>query len=71
MFVVLLFRWLKREEIEAQDDQAQMLDPGPKLDLGFKEGQTITINLGVCSHSFLADLNYSCSEYIWISSSCL
>lgn len=26
---------------------AQLGDSGPKLDLGFKEGQTITLNIGV------------------------
>jgi hypothetical protein len=38
----------KKEECDKQTEEA---DAGPKLDLGFKEGQTITINLGV-SYSF-------------------
>ncbi|XP_033113597.1 adaptin ear-binding coat-associated protein 2-like [Anneissia japonica] len=40
------FKWIKQEK-KIEDEQKQAaLDPGPKLDLGFKEGQTITINLG-------------------------
>ena len=40
-----LSRWIKQsEKLEAEASQP---DPGPKLDLSFKEGQTIHINLGV------------------------
>ena len=39
------FRWVKREEKE--ETSAASFDPGPKLDLGFKEGQTIKINIAV------------------------
>lgn len=42
---LLLFRWVK-QEIEISKT-AQLGDSGPKLDLGFKEGQTITLNIGV------------------------
>ncbi|XP_050414013.1 adaptin ear-binding coat-associated protein 1 isoform X1 [Patella vulgata] len=38
------FKGLKQDEL-AQDSLKE-LDKGPKLDLGFKEGQTITINIG-------------------------
>lgn len=44
---LLLFRWVK-QEIEISKT-AQLVDSGPKLDLGFKEGQTITLNIGVKS----------------------
>ena len=37
------FKWLKQEEKAAE--AAAELDQGPKLDLGFKEGQTIKIQL--------------------------
>ncbi len=40
------FKWLKQsKEIEEQEKNAET-NPGPKLDLGFKEGQTIKINIG-------------------------
>lgn len=54
----LLFRWVK-QEIEISKT-AQLGDSGPKLDLGFKEGQTITLNIGVqkCPKRLvLSDLN--------------
>ena len=38
-------RWLKQSEKLAAE--AEQPDLTPKLDLGFKEGQTIHINLGV------------------------
>uniref|UniRef100_H3CFP1 Adaptin ear-binding coat-associated protein 1 n=1 Tax=Tetraodon nigroviridis TaxID=99883 RepID=H3CFP1_TETNG len=38
------FKWVK-QEIEISKT-AQLGDSGPKLDLGFKEGQTITLNIG-------------------------
>ncbi|KAI8795420.1 adaptin ear-binding coat-associated protein 1 [Biomphalaria glabrata] len=38
------FKWLKQEADE--EKIAHTLDAGPKLDLGFKEGQTIKLNLG-------------------------
>ncbi|GFN74291.1 adaptin ear-binding coat-associated protein 1 [Plakobranchus ocellatus] len=41
------FKYLKHETEEAKN--AAKLDSGPKLDLGFKEGQTITLNLGTSS----------------------
>lgn len=44
-FSSFLSRWIKQsEKLEAEASQP---DPGPKLDLSFKEGQTIHINLGV------------------------
>ncbi|XP_052389481.1 adaptin ear-binding coat-associated protein 1 [Carassius gibelio] len=37
------FKWVKQEnEIKSSEGS----DSGPKLDLGFKEGQTITLNIG-------------------------
>ncbi|XP_051549211.1 adaptin ear-binding coat-associated protein 2 [Myxocyprinus asiaticus] len=38
------FKWVKQESEFARQEANQ--DPGPKLDLGFKEGQTIKINIG-------------------------
>ncbi|CAG5128635.1 unnamed protein product [Candidula unifasciata] len=38
------FKWLKQEAEE--EKQSHAVDTGPKLDLGFKDGQTITLNLG-------------------------
>ena len=44
-FSFVLLRWIKQsEKLEAEAVQP---DLGPKLDLSFKEGQTIHINLGV------------------------
>lgn len=42
---VLISRWVKQETEFTK--QAQAPDSTPKLDLGFKEGQTITLNIGV------------------------
>ncbi|XP_062848616.1 adaptin ear-binding coat-associated protein 1 [Trichomycterus rosablanca] len=38
------FKWVKQDDEFSK--QAQTPDLGPKLDLGFKEGQTITLNIG-------------------------
>ncbi|XP_051245687.1 adaptin ear-binding coat-associated protein 1 [Dicentrarchus labrax] len=38
------FKWVKQENELSKS--AQLGDSGPKLDLGFKEGQTITLNIG-------------------------
>ncbi|KAL6461227.1 hypothetical protein MHYP_G00311930 [Metynnis hypsauchen] len=38
------FKWVKQENEIIKN--AQAVDSGPKLDLGFKEGQTITLNIG-------------------------
>ncbi|XP_029919921.1 adaptin ear-binding coat-associated protein 1 isoform X2 [Myripristis murdjan] len=38
------FKWVKQENEISKN--AQLGDSGPKLDLGFKEGQTITLNIG-------------------------
>ncbi|XP_029307747.1 adaptin ear-binding coat-associated protein 1-like [Cottoperca gobio] len=38
------FKWVKQEDEFKK--QAQTPDTTPKLDLGFKEGQTITLNIG-------------------------
>lgn len=43
--LVSAFRWVKQQSEFAK--QAQNPDTGPKLDLGFKEGQTIKINIAV------------------------
>lgn len=42
-------RWIKREETQEEEekDSKEALNSGPKLDLGFKEGQTIRINISV------------------------
>lgn len=42
---------IKQEQEFAEE--AKKLESGPKLDLGFKEGQTITINIGVSFFAFL------------------
>lgn len=39
------FKWAKRETELEQTGGASKFDPGPKLDLGFKEGETIKINI--------------------------
>ncbi|XP_039676164.1 adaptin ear-binding coat-associated protein 1 isoform X1 [Perca fluviatilis] len=38
------FKWVKQDTEFSKS--AQLGDSGPKLDLGFKEGQTITLNIG-------------------------
>ncbi|KAM8840759.1 adaptin ear-binding coat-associated protein 1-like isoform 2-T2 [Spinachia spinachia] len=38
------FKWVKQEQEFSRS--AQLGDSGPKLDLGFKDGQTITLNIG-------------------------
>ncbi|XP_041124882.1 adaptin ear-binding coat-associated protein 1-like [Polyodon spathula] len=38
------FKWVKQENEISKESQNK--DTGPKLDLGFKEGQTITLNIG-------------------------
>uniref|UniRef100_A0A4W5RJI4 Adaptin ear-binding coat-associated protein 1 n=1 Tax=Hucho hucho TaxID=62062 RepID=A0A4W5RJI4_9TELE len=38
------FKWVKQENEISKNPQGAAL--GPKLDLGFKEGQTITLNIG-------------------------
>lgn len=38
-------RWVKQETDISRESQE--LDSRPKLDLGFKEGQTIKLNIGV------------------------
>lgn len=40
---------------------SQSVDTGPKLDLGFKEGQTITLNIGVKQYflQFVTDNKWS------------
>ncbi|KAI9536153.1 hypothetical protein NQZ68_036251 [Dissostichus eleginoides] len=38
------FKWVKQENEISKN--AHLVDSGPKLDLGFKEGQTITLNIG-------------------------
>ncbi|XP_041078425.1 adaptin ear-binding coat-associated protein 1-like isoform X1 [Polyodon spathula] len=38
------FKWVKQENEISKESQNK--DAGPKLDLGFKEGQTITLNIG-------------------------
>lgn len=42
---LIFSRWVKQETEFTK--QAQAPDSTPKLDLGFKEGQTITLNIGV------------------------
>lgn len=45
-----------KQEIEISKT-AQLGDSGPKLDLGFKEGQTITLNIGVKTKKVLETSN--------------
>ncbi|XP_002738949.1 adaptin ear-binding coat-associated protein 2-like [Saccoglossus kowalevskii] len=40
------FKWVKQSKKLEQEEAAAKNDPTPKLDLGFKEGQTIKINIG-------------------------
>ena len=40
-------RYVKREVAETKAEAKLELEPGKKLDLGFKEGQTIRINIQV------------------------
>ncbi|XP_071506373.1 adaptin ear-binding coat-associated protein 1-like isoform X1 [Diadema antillarum] len=40
------FKLLKQQKELEKEEQDAAKNPGPKLDLGFKEGQTITINIG-------------------------
>lgn len=56
-----LCRWVK-QDLEFSKS-AQLGDSGPKLDLGFKEGQTITLNIGV--RSSLSNINTSSYYYIF------
>lgn len=49
----LLCRWVK-QEIEISKN-AHLGDSGPKLDLGFKDGQTITLNIGVRTQMFYSN----------------
>ena len=42
------FKYLKQAQEAAN---APPVDDSKKLDLSFKDGQTITINIGVCNHS--------------------
>ncbi|KAF0024174.1 hypothetical protein F2P81_022976 [Scophthalmus maximus] len=46
------FKWVKQEDEISKS--AQLGDSGPKLDLGFKEGQTITLNIGASCWSWTA-----------------
>uniref|UniRef100_A0A8D0B9F6 NECAP endocytosis associated 2 n=1 Tax=Salvator merianae TaxID=96440 RepID=A0A8D0B9F6_SALMN len=48
------FKWVKQQAELAR--QAQNVDQGPKLDLGFKEGQTIKLNIAVRKGSSSAPL---------------
>jgi hypothetical protein len=40
-----------------------IVDDGKKLDLKFKEGQTITINIGVCLFSEFILVCFYCDEF--------
>lgn len=63
MEFVWFIRWLKQEK-EAEK-VTQSLDQTPKLNLGFKEGQTIKLNLGVSYlyHIFLTVLLFYRNMY--------
>jgi len=52
---VWLHRQLRREETVKEEANRGLaaLSSGPKLDLGFKEGQTITINMPVSTASVI------------------
>jgi hypothetical protein len=43
----IICRYIAKAEQMNKDAAAEVTAPQPKLDLGFKEGQTITINIGV------------------------
>ncbi|XP_072035927.1 adaptin ear-binding coat-associated protein 2-like [Amphiura filiformis] len=40
------FKWVKQSKEIEEETKSGKVDTGPKLDLGFKEGQTITLNIG-------------------------
>lgn len=66
VFASLHFRWVKQEtEISRESQEA---DTRPKLDLGFKEGQTIKLNIGVRSEvdsaSFSGYASGDCSSLV-------
>ena len=45
MFFLLYFRWVKNNQKLEEEAKSGVVDTGPKLDLGFKAGQTITLNI--------------------------
>ena len=57
MVVFFLFSRHLRQEKEAEKSIKE-LEKGPKLDLGFKEGQTIRINISVSASYVGSDLNF-------------
>ncbi|XP_070560551.1 adaptin ear-binding coat-associated protein 2-like isoform X2 [Ptychodera flava] len=40
------FKWVKQSKKFEEEEKKAAVDPGPKLDLSLKEGQTIKINIG-------------------------
>lgn len=64
-FSSLLFRWVKQEtEISKESQEA---DTRPKLDLGFKEGQTIKLNIGVSRPVYPASLDMPMETLLYTS----
>ena len=59
-------RWVKRETSQAEEVAQGGADKGPKLDLGFKEGQTIKLNLAVCTFKLRLSLNNLPFSYVYI-----
>uniref|UniRef100_K7G0V1 NECAP endocytosis associated 2 n=1 Tax=Pelodiscus sinensis TaxID=13735 RepID=K7G0V1_PELSI len=58
------FKWVKQQCELAK--QAQNPDQGPKLDLGFKEGQTIKLNIAVSNSNWrlLCQSQVLCSQQL-------
>uniref|UniRef100_A0A8C5MIT2 NECAP endocytosis associated 2 n=1 Tax=Leptobrachium leishanense TaxID=445787 RepID=A0A8C5MIT2_9ANUR len=52
------FKWVKQQSEFAKE--AQNPAPGPKLDLGFKEGQTIKINIAVIYFYYIRNCTEQC-----------
>ena len=60
----LVFRVVKREEQE-KIDASKPFDASPKLDLSFKEGQTIKININVSALQFSKYFHRNLLKTFW------
>uniref|UniRef100_A0A8C5MFP1 NECAP endocytosis associated 2 n=1 Tax=Leptobrachium leishanense TaxID=445787 RepID=A0A8C5MFP1_9ANUR len=58
------FKWVKQQSEFAKE--AQNPAPGPKLDLGFKEGQTIKINIAVIYFYYMLLKSLSLRQIIFL-----
>lgn len=62
---ILQSRWVKQETEISKESQET--DNRPKLDLGFKEGQTIKLNIGVRVSSSWSAQCFLCWFYVFVS----